>query len=91
VDEFARLLSFRHNLAFPEQAMSLAPGTRLGYCEIIALIGAGGMDEVYRAKDTRLNREVNEKAQALASLNHPNIDQIHGLEDTGASAGAGAS
>src|SRR5688572_26008378 len=38
--------------------MSLTPGTRLGAYEIVALIGAGGMGEVYRAKDTRLKREV---------------------------------
>src|SRR3984893_1107966 len=38
--------------------MSLAPGTRLGHYEILAPIGAGGMGEVYRARDTRLKREV---------------------------------
>jgi serine/threonine protein kinase len=38
--------------------MSLTPGTRLGAYEIVALIGAGGMGEVYRAKDTRLDRTV---------------------------------
>ena len=38
--------------------MSLGPGTRLGAYEIIALIGAGGMGEVYRGRDTRLKREV---------------------------------
>ena len=38
--------------------MSLAPGTRLGAYEIVALIGAGGMGEVYRARDTRLGRDV---------------------------------
>src|SRR5688572_2264352 len=38
--------------------MSLAPGTRLGPYEVIAAIGAGGMGEVYRARDTRLNRDV---------------------------------
>jgi serine/threonine protein kinase len=38
--------------------MSLAPGTRLGAFEIVAAIGAGGMGEVYRARDTRVNREV---------------------------------
>jgi hypothetical protein len=38
--------------------MSLAPGTRLGPYEIVAAIGAGGMGEVYRAKDTRLGRDV---------------------------------
>src|SRR5262245_21148939 len=38
--------------------MSLAPGTRLGSYEIVALIGAGGMGEVYRARDGRLTRDV---------------------------------
>src|SRR5215831_608310 len=38
--------------------MALAPGTRLGPCEILAPLGAGGMGEVYRARDTRLERTV---------------------------------
>ena len=38
--------------------MSLPSGTRLGPYEILAPLGAGGMGEVYRAKDTRLDREV---------------------------------
>jgi eukaryotic-like serine/threonine-protein kinase len=66
--------------------MPLSAGERLGPYEIIALIGAGGMGEVYRATDTRLRREVaikishqqfterfDREARAIASLNHPNI------------------
>src|SRR4030095_720706 len=82
--------------------MSLATGTRLGAYEIIDAIGAGGMGEVYRARDTKLNRDValkvlpasvagdpdrlarfRREAQVLASLNHPNIAHVHGLEDAG--------
>ena len=82
--------------------MPLSAGTRLGPYEIVALIGAGGMGEVYRARDTKLNRDVAVKvlpdlfasdterlarftreAQTLASLNHPNIAHIHGLEESG--------
>src|SRR5229473_1804901 len=80
--------------------MSLSVGTRLGPYEIVALIGAGGMGEVYRARDTKLDRDVaikvlpaalaqhpdrlarfEREAKVLASLNHPNIAIIHGLED----------
>ena len=82
--------------------MSLAPGTRFGAYEIVSQIGEGGMGEVYRARDTKLNRDValkvlpdlfasdadrlarfNREAQTLASLNHPNIAHIHGLEESG--------
>ena len=82
--------------------MSLAPGTRLGRFEILAAIGAGGMGEVYRARDTSLDRDVAVKtlpelfaidadrvtrfereAKTLALLNHPNIAQIHGVEQAG--------
>ncbi len=66
--------------------MPLTPGTKLGPYEIIELIGAGGMGEVYRAADTRLEREValkvcaeafserfEREARVVASLNHPNV------------------
>jgi len=81
--------------------MALARGTRIGSHEIVAPLGAGGMGEVYRARDTRLNRDVaikvlphqftldpdrlarfTREAQLLASLNHPNIAAIYGLEET---------
>jgi serine/threonine protein kinase len=80
--------------------LALTPGTYVGPYEIVAPLGAGGMGEVYRARDTRLHRDValkilrsileddagrrqrfGREAQALASLNHPNIAQIHGLEE----------
>src|SRR5262245_56273473 len=80
--------------------MALAAGTRLGAYEIVGLIGAGGMGEVYRARDSRLDRQVAIKslpdalrtdpepaarfareAKLLATLNHPNIATIHGLEE----------
>ena len=83
--------------------MSLGSGTRLGPYDVVALIGAGGMGEVYRARDTKLNRDVaikvltvaftldperlarfTREAQVLASLNHPNIGAIYGLEETNA-------
>src|SRR5262245_12797996 len=80
--------------------MPLASGSRLGPYEIVAPLGAGGMGEVYRARDARLHRDVaikvlpeplaadpdrlarfEREAQVLASLNHPHIAHIHGLED----------
>jgi len=70
--------------------MPLPAGTRLGPYEILALIGAGGMGEVYRARDPRLNRDVaikvsaaqfserfKREAKAIASLNHPNICHLY--------------
>src|SRR5476649_1689756 len=78
----------------------LNAGQRFGPYEIVAPLGAGGMGEVYRARDTKLNRDVaikvllpavandqdrlarfSREAQVLASLNHPNIAHIHGLEE----------
>src|SRR5438105_6817326 len=81
--------------------MPLPSGLRLGAYEVQRPIGAGGMGEVYLARDTRLNRDVALKvlpheftldadrlarflreAQLLASLNHPNIAAIYGLEES---------
>jgi serine/threonine protein kinase/Tol biopolymer transport system component len=75
-------------------------GQRVGVYQIVSRIGAGGMGEVYRARDSRLGREVaikilpraftsdperlarfEREARVLASLNHPNIATIHGVED----------
>ena len=80
--------------------MQLSPGDQLGPYEILAPLGAGGMGEVYRARDTRLKRDVaikilpeafardpermarfQREAEVLASLNHPKIATIHGVED----------
>jgi len=81
--------------------MGVAAGTRLGGYQIVALLGTGAMGEVYRARDSKLNRDValkvlpatfaadaerlgrfRREAQVLASLNHPNIGAIYGLEDS---------
>ena len=81
--------------------MALTSGTRIGAYEIVGAVGAGGMGEVYRARDTKLNRDaaikvlpaafardangvarLRREAQVLASLNHPHIASIHGLEET---------
>ena len=82
--------------------MPLVPGTRIGAYTVAGSLGAGGMGEVYRARDTKLDRDValkvlpaaftadpdrlarfEREARVLASLNHPNIAQIHGVEETG--------
>ena len=79
--------------------MPLSSGDKLGPYEVLSLLGKGGMGEVYRARDAKLNRDVaikvlpasfandadyiarfQREAQTLASLNHPNIATIYGLE-----------
>jgi serine/threonine protein kinase len=81
--------------------MPLSAGDKLGPYEILAPIGAGGMGEVYQARDSKLEREVaikvlpvalaqdperlarfEREAKVLASLNHPNIAQIYGIEES---------
>ena len=70
--------------------MSLSAGDRLGPYEVTSQIGVGGMGQVYRAHDTRLNREVaikvsieqfsdrfEREARAVAALNHPNICTLY--------------
>ena len=82
--------------------MSLASGARIGPWEVVSMLGAGGMGEVYRARDVRLGRDVaikvlpdvvagdadriarfQREAQLLASLNHPQIGALYGVEDSG--------
>ena len=82
--------------------LTLTPGIRLGVYEVIASVGEGGMGQVFRARDTKLDRDVaikalpeafahdadrlarfQREAKTLASLNHPNIAAIYGLEESG--------
>ena len=91
----------RVELGFDIAEMRFTVGTRVGPYEIAAQIGAGGMGEVYRARDTRLKRDValkilpesfatesdrllrfQREAEVLASLNHPNIAHVYGLEQS---------
>src|SRR5271166_1852586 len=72
--------------------MSLSVGGKLGPYEVLAPIGAGGMGEVYRARDPRLNRDVaikvsqerytdrfEHEARAVAALNHPNMRTLYDI------------
>jgi eukaryotic-like serine/threonine-protein kinase len=82
--------------------LPLQPGSRLGHYDIVSALGAGGMGEVYRARDTQLKRDVaikvlpepfaqdadrlarfQREAELLATLNHPNVAAVYGLEKSG--------
>src|SRR5438067_7790819 len=65
--------------------MTISPGTRLGPYEIVAPIGAGGMGEVYKARDTRLGREVAIKLLPEAVANDP--DRLHRFSQEAQTAG----
>src|SRR6266852_2608873 len=66
--------------------MSLTSGTKLGPCEILAPIGAGGMGEVYRARDTRLGRDVALKILPESFAREP--DRLHRFEQEARSVAA---
>jgi len=84
--------------------MAIVPGSRVGVYEVTSRLGEGAMGVVFRARDTKLLRDValkvlpdhfagdadrlsrlQREAQVLASLNHPNIAHVYGLEEVGGS------
>jgi serine/threonine protein kinase len=102
VNLFLRRPIARHSAesdTIPE-IVSMNPQESIAHYRIVSKLGEGGMGAVYRATDTKLNREVaikilpeafatdhdrmarfTREAQVLASLNHPNIAIIHGVEE----------
>ena len=91
-----------YEIARLNHEMSLEPGMQIGSYDVTGHLGTGGMGKVYRARDTKLDRDValtvvpeaftadpnrlarfKREAKVLASLNHPNIGSIYGLEDSG--------
>ena len=89
----------RRAFSYNPRVVALEPGTRIGAYDVVGPLGAGGMGEVYRARDTTLHRDVaikvlpsefaadanrlerfEREARLLASLNHPNIAAIYGVE-----------
>src|SRR5215475_12696047 len=84
-----------------QQPGAMNPGDTIAHYRVAAKLGEGGMGAVYRATDTKLNRDVaikvlpdafandpdrlarfTREAQVLASLNHPNIAAIYGVEES---------
>jgi serine/threonine protein kinase/Tol biopolymer transport system component len=97
--EVESLLAHDGHESFLSARTALPIGTCVGSYEVVAQIGEGGMGVVYRARDTKLHRDValkllsdafasdpdrlarfRREAQVLASLNHPNIAHVYGLE-----------
>jgi serine/threonine protein kinase len=100
IEVAAESLAMEKQLSGPAKP-ALEPGAMVAHYRLAGKLGEGGMGEVYRARDTKLQRDValkilpqamvhdaermarfKREAQVLASLNHPNIAAIHGLEES---------